>query len=178
MPHDRTELARSIAQICHLTGSFKLRSGRISDHYFDKYRFEADPIVLAKVAKALLPLIPEDTELLAGLELGGIPIATTLSCLSGIPARFVRKIRKPYGTKALAEGGEIAGKRLTIVEDVVTTGGQILDSVKQLRSLGGEVNTVLCVIQRNQLGSENLAVFAEQGLELRSLFKEADLLPR
>ncbi len=173
MPDDRSELARTIAGVCHLTGSFKLRSGQLSDHYFDKYRFEADPTILPRVAQALASLIPDDTDLLAGLELGGIPIATTLSCLTGIPARFVRKTRKPYGTKALAEGGEIAGKRLTIIEDVVTTGGMILESVKQLRALGGEVSTVLCVIQRNRLAGENLA---SVGLELRSLFQEADLL--
>ncbi|TDJ35565.1 MAG: orotate phosphoribosyltransferase [Gammaproteobacteria bacterium] len=174
MPDDPTELARLIEEVCHLTGSFELRSGRISDHYFDKYRFEADPIVLAKVARALVPLVPDDTQLLAGLELGGVPIATMLSSFTGIPTRFVRKERKSYGTRALAEGGELAGKRLTVVEDVVTTGGMILESVKQLRALGGEVNTVLCVIQRNQRAGENLAV---EGLELRSLFQEADLLP-
>ncbi|MCZ6852353.1 MAG: orotate phosphoribosyltransferase [Gammaproteobacteria bacterium] len=176
IPDDRNELARIIAQTCQLTGSFKLRSGQFSDHYFDKYRFEADPALLSRVAQALAPLVPDDTELLAGLELGGIPIATVLSGITGISARFVRKARKPYGTMALAEGGEIAGKRLTIIEDVVTTGGQILDSVKQLRTLGGEVNTVLCVIQRNQFAGEATAVFAEEGLELRSLFEEAELL--
>lgn len=175
-PDNRNELARMIAEACHLTGSFKLRSGQLSDYYFDKYRFEADPTLLTRVAQALVPLLPEDTELLAGLELGGIPIATMLSSITGIPARFVRKASKPYGTMTLAEGGEIAGFRLTIVEDVVTTGGQILDSVKQLRALGGEMNTVLCVIQRNQFADESMAVFAEEGLELRSLFEEAELL--
>ena len=120
----------------------------------------ADPIPDNR--KALVPLLPDDTELLAGLELGGIPIATMLSSITGIPARFVRKASKPYGTMMLAEGGEIAGFRLAIIEDVVTTGGQILDSVKQLWALGGEMNTVLCVIQRNQFADEPMAILLKR----------------
>ncbi|MCB0270968.1 MAG: orotate phosphoribosyltransferase, partial [Calditrichaeota bacterium] len=122
----KTELAKAIYDTCHITGEFLLRSGAISNEYFDKYLFEAQPEILKAVAEHLLPLIPKDTDLLAGLEMGGIPVVTMLSQLSGIPALFVRKEAKTYGTCKLAEGGDIAGKKLLIVEDVVTSGGQIL----------------------------------------------------
>ena len=77
---------------------------------------------------------------LAGLEMGGIPIATVLSLKTGIRALFVRKKAKEYGTCKLAEGGEVAGQRLLIIEDVVTSGGAILDAVRELRKLGAIVD--------------------------------------
>ena len=87
-----------------------LRSGVVSNEYFDKYRFEADPVLLRDIAAALVPLVPAGTEALAGLELGGVPIATVLSQLTGIPAYFVRKEAKTYGTCQLAEGGDVDGR--------------------------------------------------------------------
>lgn len=153
----KTELAKAIYDTCHITGEFLLRSGAVSNEYFDKYLFEAQPKILKAVAEHLLPLIPKDTELLAGLEMGGIPVVTMLSQLSGIPALFVRKEAKTYGTCKLAEGGDIAGKKLLIVEDVVTSGGQILLSAEDLRKLGAKIESVVCVIDRQSGGSENLA---------------------
>jgi orotate phosphoribosyltransferase len=98
------ELADRINSVSRLTGTFTLRSGQIASEYFDKYRFEAQPALLAEIATAMAPLIPEGTEVLAGLEMGGIPIATALSMHTGIPAAFVRKEAKTYGTAQLAEG--------------------------------------------------------------------------
>ena len=121
---DRTRLARDIYHASHLTGRFVLRSGTISDTYFDKYLFESDPRLLAAIGDALAPLVPEGTEALAGLETGGIPLAVILSQRTGLPALFVRKEAKTYGTCKLAEGGAVEGKRLLVVEDVVTSGGQ------------------------------------------------------
>ena len=66
-------------------------------------------MLLRTIAEALVPLVPAGTEALAGLELGGVPIATMLSQLTGIPALFVRKEAKTYGTCQLAEGGDIDG---------------------------------------------------------------------
>jgi len=165
-------LARRIYERAYLTGEFRLRSGALSTEYFDKYLFEADPALLHDIATALLPLLPQESELLAGLELGGIPIATVLSQATGIPARFVRKKAKEYGTCRLAEGGEVAGLRVTIVEDVVTSGGAVLDACRELRALGAKVDTVLCVIDREAGGREALAA---AGLQLRSLFTMRDL---
>src|SRR5690348_3882104 len=120
---DRAELAHRIYAASHLTGEFTLRSGVVSHEYFDKYLFEAEPELLRAIAEAIAPSVPAGTEVLAGLELGGIPIATMLSQITGIPARFVRKQAKTYGTCKLAEGGELAGRAVLIVEDVITSAG-------------------------------------------------------
>ncbi len=85
------EIAARICSASHLTGMFLLRSGQTSNEYFDKYMFESDPVLLRAIAKEMCPLIPIGTELLAGLEMGGIPVVTALSIESGLPAAFVRK---------------------------------------------------------------------------------------
>jgi orotate phosphoribosyltransferase len=156
----------------HLTGSFKLRSGATSTEYFDKYRFEAEPLLLADVAAAMAPLVPHETEALAGLELGGVPLATALSLATGLPARFVRKRAKDYGTCQLAEGGVVTDIRLTVVEDVVTSGGQVVESCRELRALGATVVGVVCVIDREAGGEQALA---DEGLELAALFRMSEL---
>jgi len=165
------DLASRIDRLCRLEGTFTLRSGAISHTYFDKYRFEGDPAVLREVVDQLAPLVLPETEILAGLEMGGIPLATGLALATGLPAVFVRKQAKPYGTAKLAEGGEIAGKRLLIVEDVVTSGGQIAISAGDLRALGATVTHALCVIDREEGGRENLA---GDGIELISLLRTRD----
>jgi orotate phosphoribosyltransferase len=144
----------------------------MSEEYFDKYLFEADPFLLLEIAQAMCELIPEDVDALAGLEMGGIPIATILSQLTGLPVLFVRKTAKEYGTCKLAEGGEVAGRTLVIIEDVVTSGGQIRESAKALRELGANIVRVVCVIDRESGGVENLAL---DGLALYSLFTMMEL---
>ena len=84
-------LAREIDSACRLRGQFTLRSGQVASEYFDKYLFESQPALLHRVAEAMLPYLPSGTDLLGGLELGGVPIATMVSALSGIPAVFVRQ---------------------------------------------------------------------------------------
>jgi len=164
-------LARRVGAACRLTGSFTLRSGQVSSTYFDKYLFEADPELLAAVARAALPLIPPDTEVLAGLELGGVPVATAMSLATGLPMAFVRKEAKRYGTAKLAEGADIAGRRVLVVEDVVTTGGQVVLSARELRGRGATLLGALCVIDR----SEGRHQLGAEGLDLVSLFRAADL---
>lgn len=166
------ELADRINSVARLTGTFTLRSGQIASEYFDKYRFEAQPALLAEIAAAMAPLIPEGTEVLAGLEMGGIPIATALSMHTGIPAAFVRKEAKTYGTCQLAEGAEIAGRRLCVVEDVVTSGGQVVISCGDLRERGAVVEHAVCVIDREAGGP---AALAELGVELRALYTMTEL---
>src|SRR6202008_2800306 len=126
-------LAARIQAICLLQGTFTLRSGRTATEYFDKYRFEAAPEILEQIAELMVPLIPSGTEVLAALELGGVPIGTLLSHLSRLPLAFVRKSAKQYGTARLSEGADVEGKSVTIVEDVVTSGGQVLLSAVNLR---------------------------------------------
>ena len=163
-PSDRRELAHRIYAASHLTGTFTLRSGVVSHEYFDKYMFESDPELLRAIAEACIPLVPEGIDALAGLELGGVPLATVMSQVSGLPTRFVRKEAKTYGTCRLAEGGELDGQRLCIVEDVITSGGAVLDAATELRARGAILGPVVCVIDRESGGVENLAA---QGLEVR-----------
>ena len=169
---NRDELARRIYEVSHLTGEFTLRSGATSNEYFDKYRFESDPALILAIAEALAPLVPAGSDALAGLELGGVPLATTLSQVTGLPALFVRKEAKTYGTCQLAEGGELDGRRLTVVEDVVTSGGQVVASCGDLRDRGAIVEHALCVIDRQSGGPEALEKI---GVELRPLFTMEEL---
>lgn len=152
----REELAREIYNTAHLTGTFLLRSGTTSHEYFDKYLFESNPRLLAAIAQQLVPMIPSGTEVLAGLEMGGIPIATALSLASGIPTAFVRKKAKEYGTCKFAEGATIQGKNVLVIEDVITSGGQVIISTGDLRAEGARISTVLCVIDREAGGREKL----------------------
>jgi orotate phosphoribosyltransferase len=169
---DRAALARRIFEVSHLTGTFTLRSGAVSEEYFDKYLFESDPVLLRTIADALAPMVPPGTEALAGLELGGVPLAVMVSQATGIPTLFVRKEAKRYGTCRLAEGGELDGRRVTVVEDVVTSGGQVVTSCADLRERGAVVEHALCVIDREAGGPEALR---EIGIELHPLFRMHEL---
>jgi len=170
--HAASELARRVYDACHLNGTFTLRSGRTATEYFDKYRFEADPILLEAVAQRMAPLIPGSTEVLAGLEMGGIAIVTVLSRITGLPAAFIRKQAKPYGTARLAEGAEVEGREVTVIEDVVTSGGQIVLSTRDLRALDATVSLAVCAIDREEGGAEALSA---EGLTLRAALTGAQL---
>ncbi|MFN4985814.1 MAG: orotate phosphoribosyltransferase [Ignavibacteria bacterium] len=166
------DLTQAIYDVAHLTGEFKLRSGITSNEYFDKYQFESDPKLLKAIAEHMAPMVPKGTEYLAGLEMGGLAIVTALSLETGIPAVFVRKKAKDYGTCKLAEGPPIEGKKLLIVEDVITSGGQVIISGNDLKSIGAIVSQVVCVIDREQGGRGKLE---EAGYELTSLFTMTEL---
>ncbi|MEV1175758.1 orotate phosphoribosyltransferase [Nonomuraea sp. NPDC049784] len=165
-------VASKIYAVSHLTGEFVLRSGRTATEYFDKYRFEADPALLDEVAAQMAGLVPAGTEVLAGLELGGIPVVTALGRHVGLPCAFVRKTAKAYGTRKLAEGADVSGRRVLVVEDVVTSGGQVVISTRHLRELGAHVDHALCVIDRREGGMEALA---GEGITLLSLLAREDL---
>jgi len=166
------DLAADIDACCRLTGEFTLRSGQVSHEYFDKYLFEADPLLLARVAREMTQLLPSGTELLGGLEMGGIPLATTISALTGTSALFVRKAAKTYGTCKLAEGPDVEGRRVTLIEDVITTGGAVRDATRALREAGAVVDVVVCAIDRSPAGENPLA---DVGLEVRAVLTKADL---
>ena len=168
----RADLARRIYATSHLTGEFTLRSGRVSNEYFDKYRFESDPVLLADIAEAMATLVPDDVEVLAGLEMGGIPVVTALARVTGLPACFVRKEAKKYGTAKFAEGADVEGRRVLIVEDVITSGGQVVLSTADLRGVGAHITNVVCVIDRSEGGIE--ALTAER-LTLASVVDRTDL---
>ena len=166
-------LASAIARASRLEGDFQLRSGVRSTQYFDKYRFESDPILLRAIIEHLAPLLPTGVDALAGLELGGVPLATALSLHTGLPVLFIRKQAKDYGTCQLAEGGIVTGRRLLVIEDVVTSGGQVVESCGALRALGALVTDALCVVDRQAGGAEALGAISVQ---LRALFKADDLV--
>jgi orotate phosphoribosyltransferase len=168
-----TDLAARVQKVALLHGTFVLRSGATTDHYFDKYRFEADPVLLRDVAAEMARLVPSETNALAGLELGGIPLATMVGQITGLPVRFIRKTAKGYGTSQLAEGGPVSDLRLTIIEDVVTSGGAILAAVAALRDLGAIVETAVCAIDRETGGAEALATAR---IGLRPVFRASDLM--
>jgi orotate phosphoribosyltransferase len=163
---DLDGIARAIRNIAKLEGSFTLRSGAVSDTYFDKYRFEADPGLLRAITEAMVPIIPTDASVLAGLEMGGIPLVTLLGQLTGLPTAFIRKEAKTYGTLRYAEGADLVDQRVVLIEDVVSSGGAILDAVDKLRNDGIDPQTAVCVIDRETGGREALAAV---GVELRAL---------
>ena len=169
----KADLAKEIFSACYLEGNFTLRSGLRSKEYFDKYRMEALPRLLSPVTELMLALIPQETEILAGLETGGIPLATALSLKTGLPARFVRKKPKTYGTMQFCEGGPVKGKALCLIEDVVTTGGQVMESARALKEEGADVRSALCVIFRGQ--ASGLQALQKAGLQLSWLFRREDL---
>ena len=159
-------LATQIHQCARLQGRFTLRSGAVSDTYFDKFQFEADPQLLRAIATELVALIPEDTQVLAGLEMGGIPIVTVLSQLTNLPAAFIRKEAKHYGTCSFAEGATLTDRNVVLVEDVVSSGGALLDALDKLQAAGIAAHTAICVIDRLSGGSQALA---DRGVALRAL---------
>ena len=163
----KADLAKRIKEVSYLTGQFTLRSGKTSSFYWDKYRFESDPVLLDAVADEMRGLLPSSFDKLAGLEMGGIPLAKVLSLKTGKPCLFVRKTAKTYGTCNLVEGGFGPGETAVVIEDVITVAGQVCSSVKQMRELGLKVQDVVCVIDRQQGGGENLK---EIGCSLASVF--------
>jgi orotate phosphoribosyltransferase len=168
----QADLAKQIYEVAHLEGTFTLRSGRVSTEYFDKFQFTSRPELLEAVAEAMAEIVPPDVEVLAGLQLGGVPLAAALALRTRLPAVYVRLQRKSYATQKIAEGVELAGKVVAIVEDVVSTAGQVVLSAGDLREEGAHVRYALAVVDRGSGGAENLAA---AGLDYRFLFTSLEL---
>jgi len=169
---DRKTLAKAIRDVSYLTGEFKLRSGKTSSFYWDKYRFESDPTLLRAIAEHMAPLLPNDFDKLAGLEMGGIPIATALALETGRHSLFVRKAAKEYGTCLAIEGGFSKGQRCVVIEDVITTAGQVCESIGEMRKAGLVVTDIICAIDRQQGGAEKIAAIE---CSLKPLFTLSEL---
>jgi len=167
-----TDLKRQIIDACKLTGEFTTRSGQVVNTYFDKYQFEGRPMLLREIAQELATKLDIEFDILAGLEMGGIPVATALSLETEMPCVFVRKKAKAYGTERIFEGPDIAGKRVLIVEDVTTTGGQILISSKELEAAGAQIVGVALVIARSE---DAVKALLAANLPLIALIRPADL---
>jgi orotate phosphoribosyltransferase len=172
-PDDR--LATRVAERALLRGEFVLRSGKRSTVYLDKYRFETDPALLREIGAALAELARErggSPDLLAGPELGAVPLVTALALELDVPFVIVRKAAKGYGTEKRLEGVYEDGQRVLLVEDVVTSGGAAVSAVEGLREAGLEVDVALCVLDRGEGGREALSA---AGVTLHPLFDRAAL---
>ena len=170
------ELQAALREHSLLEGDFVLRSGRRSTHYFDKYRFETRPDLLEAIAARLAAAVGEhepDAKRLAGPELGAVTLAAAASLASRLPFVIVRKAAKEYGTGNRVEGAFEAGERVCLVEDVVTSGGAAIEAVQALREAGLECRTAVCVVGREEGGSDELA---RHGVRLRPLFRAGELL--
>ena len=144
------ELAQKVRDAALLEGDFILSSGRRSNYYLDKYRIETNPEILTVVADGLTEKIPPETDLLAGPELGAIPLVTAVGLKTGINFLLVRKKAKDYGTKNVVEGLYEKGQKIVLIEDVLTTGGQAVTVADSLGELGLEVLKIVCVIDREE----------------------------
>ena len=170
------ELRASLVEHAYLEGDFLLRSGKRSKYYLDKYRFETRPDLLralgVRIAAAAREHAPAATRL-AGPELGAVALAAAASLESGLPFIIVRKEAKEYGTANRLEGPYEDGETICLVEDVVTSGGALLESVVALREAGLTVATAICVVDREEGGADALA---QQGIALFPIFRASELL--
>ena len=172
MVGEREALGRDLVAASYLKGDFVLRSGRRSNRYFDKFLFETDPELLRRLARHLAALVPRDTQRLAAPELGAVLLGGAVSMETGLPLVLVRKEPKGYGTGNQLEGRFKAGERVTVIEDVVTTGGDSLRSIEALTKAGLDVIHLVVVLDRGEGGEENIR---EARIAYSPLFRIQDL---
>ena len=168
----QNELARRIAEIAVLRGTFMLRSGRTSTYYIDKYLFLSQPEILAELGRMLTKRLPAETTCLAGAELGGIPLVTAVSLACGLPCVFVRSTKKDHGTAKQIEGTLQPHDKVVIVEDIATTGGQAIEAAKVITTAGAEVLRIIATIDRQEGADANIEA---AGYAFEALFTAADL---
>jgi orotate phosphoribosyltransferase len=171
-----SELRSAIVEHAYLEGDFVLRSGRRSRYYLDKYRFETRPDILRALGKRIAGEVAAhapDATRLAAPELGAVALAAAASLESGLPFVIVRKEAKEYGTGNRLEGPYDDGECMCLVEDVVTSGGALLDSIEALRGAGLTVQTAVCVVDREEGGADALA---RRAVRLRPIFRAGELL--
>jgi len=171
MAMTREQLVGRIKDVAYLEGQFTLRSGAKSNYYLDKYLFETQPDILAELGR-LFAGRAGDANLIAGAELGAVSLAAATSMASGIPYVIVRNAKKDYGTGNQIEGNLPAGARVLLVEDVVTSGGQVIEAAKAIGEAGGVVLKIVGTIDRLQGGRENIEA---AGYAFESLFTREDL---
>src|SRR5437660_708138 len=156
-----------MAAAAWLEGDFLLRSGRRSRYYFDKYLFETQPGILRRVAALLAEMVPASTQRLAAPELGAIVLGAAVSLELDLPLVLIRKEAKEYGTAKSLEGVLEAGERVTLIEDVLTTGGEAIRSAEKVSEAGGEVLRLIAVLDREEGAAENLAA---AGIQFAALY--------
>jgi len=170
MTHE--QIAQRIAEVALLHGTFTLRSGRTSHYYLDKYLFSTEPQILRQLGALFAQRAGDGIHRLAGAELGGIPLVTAASLASGLPCIFIRNQKKEYGTAKQLEGRLDPGDRVMLVEDVCTSGGQVLEAAKVIEGQGASVAKIVATIDRLEGARETIEA---AGYRFESLFTRADL---
>ncbi|MEY3334638.1 MAG: orotate phosphoribosyltransferase PyrE [Cyanobacteriota bacterium] len=177
----REKLLDLFCQLAYQEGDFVLSSGQRSSYYINGKQVTLHPQGALALARLLLPLLPEDTQAVAGLTLGADPIVSAVSVVSvyenrAIPALIIRKEAKGHGTMAYIEGPSLPpGAKVVVLEDVVTTGQSALKAVERLQAAGYTVDRVISLIDRLQGGGE---LYQSVGLEFVALFTIEDLQKR
>ncbi len=152
----RDELIKRIKETAYLEGDFVLRSGKRSKYYLDKYLFETCPDILKALGKEFARYVTSDVTLIAGAELGGVALAASTAMATGRNWVIIRNSKKGYGTGKMVEGVLKAGDVVLLVEDIATTGGQVLEAAKIITEAGAAVKKIVCVIDRRQGAEENI----------------------
>lgn len=168
----REQLASRIAQVALLQGDFTLRSGRKSHYYLDKYLFSTQPDILQALGALFAERLDPPVNKLAGAELGGIPLVTAAALASGLPCVFIRNQKKEYGTGKQLEGNLGPGDNVALLEDVCTTGGQILEAAKVIEEQGAKIVKIIGTIDREEGARENIE---GAGYTFEALFTKTDL---
>jgi len=166
------ELFEAIKSAALLRGEFTLRSGRKSKYYLDKYLFEAQPAILKELGQRFARCAGPQTTRIAGAELGGVALAAAASMAGGLPFVIVRNAKKGYGTQKMYEGQLESGDHILLVEDIATTGGQVLEAAKTIAEAGAIVDKIVAVIDRQEGARENIE---SAGYVFESLMTKADL---
>jgi len=169
---NRSALTKRIKDSALLRGEFTLRSGRKSNYYLDKYLFETQPDILKALGEMFATYVQPSTTLIAGAELGGVALAAAASLASGKPFVIIRNAKKDYGTSKPFEGKLTDADSVLLVEDIATTGGQVLEAAKLIKEIGGKVERIVAVIDRQEGARENIE---SAGFTFDSLFTKADL---
>ena len=157
---DHATLAKRVKEVALLEGDFTLRSGKKSKYYFDKYLFETQPDILEAMGQEIAKRLPPGTTRIAGPELGAVALAAAGSLASRVPFFIVRNAKKDYGTSKAIEGVLKPGDKVVLVEDIVTTGGQVVEAIKTITAAGAEVVKVIVALDRLEGGKENILAAA------------------
>jgi orotate phosphoribosyltransferase len=158
-------LASRVREVALLEGDFVLSSGKKSRFYVDKYLFSTEPGLLRELAREISSRLPDDVERLAGVELGAVPLVAAASLQSGLSYGIVRKGAKEYGTANRIEGRPLeVGEKVILIEDVVTTGTQVLRAAATLEEAGAEMLGILAVLDRRDEDSASLAGYPFEAL--------------
>jgi len=153
----KEELIRRVKEESYLKGDFLLRSGKRSKYYMDKYLFETCPDILKALGEEFAKHMTDDVTLIAGAELGGVALAAATAIETGKKWIIVRNSKKDYGTSKMVEGTIKEGDVVLLVEDIATTGGQVLEAAKIIEDAGASVKKIVCVIDRKQGAEENIS---------------------